>query len=112
MADNTIGVSLEPTAANIEKLKVELNWIDGLAQESEEQISALADAIRALLTQPDTGGMRSSIDALCQLIKDKSFDLMNTINSTAENYGANHTDEATSALATRFREAASRSRLQ
>lgn len=85
---------IEPTAENIQKLRAALTEMDCYAQDAEQGICALAAGIKALLTSPDSGIVREQVYRLCGLIEERAFDTMNRVNSLAEDWGANFTDEA------------------
>lgn len=84
---------IEPSAAAITEMQLSLNDIDYFAQSAQQKIEAAARSICLMLREPDSGAMRVRIKTLCTLIEDKSFDVMNTVNSIAERHGANYIDE-------------------
>lgn len=79
---------------------------DAACQETEIAVSAMADAIKALLVQPDSGHLRETIASLCDQIKYRVDETSNLINANAEELGCNHIDELARAASRRMYDAA------
>ena len=62
--------------------------IDGLSQEACEEIEALAESIAATAKESPVPARR--VRVLARIIGDRAFNLMNSINSMAEDVGANY----------------------
>lgn len=81
---------IEPTPETIKKFQTAFEDADCTTQGAEEKIKAATHAIKLMLKEPDSGERRLCIKTLCELIEHHAFDVMNTVNSLAEEAGANH----------------------
>ena len=84
------------TTVNPEEARL-LAWVkdtDERSQDAEERISALTLAIKALVKGEVWPAERIAISRLCDDIAGASHDLMNHINSDAEEFGANFSEGA------------------
>lgn len=88
---------IEPSAAAITAMQNALNEADCIAQSAHEKIEAAVRSICLMLREPDSGSLRLHIKTLCELIDYHAFDATNTVNSIAEQHGANYIDERTRA---------------
>lgn len=88
---------IEPTTDTIKKLQSAFNDADCVAQGAEEKIKAATHAIKLMLKEPDSGERRLCMKTLCEFIEHHSFDVMNAVNSFAEEAGANYVNETSRA---------------
>lgn len=93
---------LEATPENIRRLQAALQNADALAQEAENTIHALAESIKLLLQQPDSGGRRVLIASLADQIMHRSSESSDAINVDAEELHCNYIDEKGRALSDRI----------
>ena len=88
---------IEPNTETIKKLQIAFEEADCTTQGAEEKIKAATHAIKLMLKESDSGQQRLCIKTLCKLIEYHAFDVMNTVNSLAEEAGANHVNETSRA---------------
>lgn len=99
-------VSLDISSDSISKLQTALEMADAVTQDAESAISAMTDAIKALLLQPDSGQMRTAIASLAEQIKCRIVDASDSINADAEQLGCNYINERERDLSSQLYKAA------
>lgn len=85
--------SIEANEAAIKDIQSELYSLDCLVQNAEEVVKASTRSIALWLAQPDSVEAREHMLSLCHIIEHHAFDVMNTVNATAEKFGANFSDD-------------------
>lgn len=99
------GKSIETNGATLQAVQNELHSLDALAQEAQEIIQASTRSIALWLSLPDSAERRGHMLSLCHIIEQHASDVRNTVNATAEMFGANFRDEAREEQRRRFRAA-------
>lgn len=85
--------SMSNTLKELNLARTALTDADASVQQLHRLAESTHQAVKALLKQPDSYGMRMSILNLLDRLEGDAFTVMNGINSDAEQLGAHYTDE-------------------
>lgn len=89
-------VNQPATPKDVQKLRDTVEFMDSLAQGGFSEISAIAKLALAQLEHPDGYRHPENIALALSAICGKADDIMNCINSEAEQVGCNYVDDALS----------------